>query len=147
MSQGLGILLVDYVFECQYLSYHYGQMSPYVLILGPHILKIKYAYNDYSDDVDDDDDDDEDDDDDDNDDNYDNNDDGNNNRNNNNDNDYDHDNNNTDNDNDNYEDNDNKNCSDSMPATVFTTKLHDIINIVGILMATMSCHFCMKCLF
>ena len=36
MSHCYGISFIEYVFECHYLSYHYGQISPYFFILGPH---------------------------------------------------------------------------------------------------------------
>ena len=91
MSHCYGISFIEYVFECHYLSYHYGLIRPYFVILRPQTLIIKYASN-YNDNNNDDDDDDVDDhDDNDNDDDDDNN--------NNNDNYYNHDNNDTDNDN------------------------------------------------
>ena len=43
MSHCCGILFVEYVFESHYLPHHYGQISPYCAILGPHTLIMKYA--------------------------------------------------------------------------------------------------------
>ena len=38
MSHCYGISFVEYVFESHYLPHHYGQSSPYCVILGPHTL-------------------------------------------------------------------------------------------------------------
>ena len=43
MSHCYGISFVEYVFESHYLPHHYGQISPYCVILGPHTLINKYA--------------------------------------------------------------------------------------------------------
>ena len=43
MSHCYGISFVEYVFESHYLPHHYGQSSPYCVILGPHTLINKYA--------------------------------------------------------------------------------------------------------
>ena len=110
--------------------------SQYFVILGPHTLIIKYTCsdNDNNDDVDDDDDDDNNDDD-----------------NNYNDNDDNYNDNNNDTDTDNNDNNDKNGsqtlCQSLIRICVFKIKLLDIIDIVGILMATMSCQFCMKCSF
>ena len=49
-----GIVFIEYVFESHYLSHHYGQISPHFVMLGPHTLIIKCAYNDNNNDDDDD---------------------------------------------------------------------------------------------
>ena len=133
-SHCYGKLLVEYVFECHYLSYHYGQIQPYFVILGPRTLIIKYAYNGHNDD---------DDDDDDNNINYDKVD-------NNNDNNYNHYNNDTDNNNNtnNYNKNAQSSCQWLNKGMRIEKRIvWHIIDILGILMATMACQFCMKYLF
>ena len=42
-SHCYGISFVEYVFESHYLPHHYGQSSPYCVILDPHTLINKYA--------------------------------------------------------------------------------------------------------
>ena len=49
MSHCYGILFIEYVFKSHCLSHHYDHISPCCVILGPHILLIKYALIDNDD--------------------------------------------------------------------------------------------------